>query len=275
MTRDEAGGPPVGRALRIGLTGPIGCGKTTVAGWLAARGAQVVDADGLAHRATAPGEPALEAVIARFGEAFRRPDGSLDRAALGRLVFSDPSALGDLEAIVHPAVRRLIVAALAQAEEAGAPAVVLEAIKLVESGLAAVCDEVWVVTCRPQDQRERLRSRGWPVGDAEQRIAAQGDLAARLQPVATRLIRTDGPPEAAERAVAAAYEKALAAHTAGARTAPDPDLDPAQAGVRRSDDGAGPADREARRVSGAEMESPPPPSAGIAGRRPRRDAQRG
>ena len=83
--------------LLIGLTGPIGCGKSTVATWLAELGAVVVDADEIAREVTAIGEPALDDVIARFGEAYGRPDGSLDRSALGRLVFSDPEALRELE----------------------------------------------------------------------------------------------------------------------------------------------------------------------------------
>jgi dephospho-CoA kinase len=94
----RAGDAAAGRALRIGLTGPIGCGKSTVAGWLAARGAVVVNADAVARAVTAPGEPAHEDVLARFGDAVRGPDGTLDRAALARLVFADAAGLRDLEA---------------------------------------------------------------------------------------------------------------------------------------------------------------------------------
>ena len=104
------------RTTIIGLTGPIGCGKSTVAGWLAARGAVVVDADEVARDVTAPGQPAHDAVLAHFGDPVRGADGTLDRAALARLVFSDPAALADLEAIVHPAVRPRILEAIAAAE---------------------------------------------------------------------------------------------------------------------------------------------------------------
>ena len=107
------------------------------------------------------------------------PDGSLDRAALGRIVFADPAALRDLEAIVHPAVRPRILAAIAAAEADGAVAVVIEAIKLVEGGLAALCDEVWLVTCDPAVQRTRLVGRGTSPEDADQRIAAQAGFAER------------------------------------------------------------------------------------------------
>ena len=181
--------------VRIGLTGPIGCGKSTIAGWLGERpGVVVIDADEVARDVVEPGEPALEAVFARFGTAVRRPDGTLDRAALGRIVFSDPDALRDLEAIVHPAVRPRILATIAAAEGAGAPGVVIEAIKLVEGGLAALCDEVWLVTCDPAGQRSRLLGRGSTPADADRRIAAQGNVAERLAPTVTRVIDTSADP---------------------------------------------------------------------------------
>ena len=178
--------------LRIGITGPIGCGKSTVARWLRELGAAVIDADVVAREVTAPGEAALEAVIARFGEAYRRPDGSLDRAALGRLVFGDPSALRDLEAIVHPAVRPRILDAIRAAEAARTEIVAIEAIKLVEGGLADECDEIWLVVCSEREQRDRLAARGSSPVEAGQRIAAQDDLARRLQGTATRIVDTGG-----------------------------------------------------------------------------------
>ena len=199
------------RAVRIGLTGPIGCGKSTVAGWLAARGAVAIDADAVARAVTAPGQPAHDAILARFGDAVRAPDGRLDRAALGRIVFADPAALRDLEAIVHPAVRPRILATIAAAEAAGAPAVVIEAIKLVEGGLAALCDEVWLVTCTADEQRARLAGRGVAPDDAARRIVAQADIAARHAPAATRILDTGGDPAAAEARVATACAAALAA----------------------------------------------------------------
>lgn len=191
--------------VRIGITGPIGCGKSTVAGWLGELGATVVDADELARDATAPGEPDLDAVIDRFGERYRRPNGTLDRAALGRLVFSDPAALAALEAIVHPAVRARIETAIAAAEAAGAPAIAIEAIKLVEGGLAEICDEVWLVTCDPDRQLERLLGRGSNEAEAAQRMAAQDDPARRLRPAATRIIDTSGDLEGTRRRVLAAW----------------------------------------------------------------------
>jgi dephospho-CoA kinase len=198
------------KTLRLGLTGPIGCGKSTVARWLGRRpGVVVVDADQIARDVVEPGEPALDAVIARFGESIRRSDGSLDRAALGRLVFADPEALRDLEAIVHPAVRPRILAAIAQAEADGAAAVVVEAIRLVEGGLAATCDEVWLVTCEPAAQRERLARRGLDRAEADGRIDAQAHLVDRARTAATIVIDTSGTFEATRSIVDAAFDASL------------------------------------------------------------------
>jgi dephospho-CoA kinase len=198
------------RQVRIGLTGPIGCGKSTVAGWLEELGAQAIDADEVARAVTAPGEPALDAVIARFGARYRRSDGGLDRAALAELVFSDPDALRDLERITHPAVRERIGRQLQANEDAGIAVTVIEAIKLVGGPLAALCDEIWLVTCDPESQRERLVGRGADATDAERRIAAQGDITDRIRPVATRVIDTSGDRAAARTAVSAAWDELTA-----------------------------------------------------------------
>jgi len=162
---------------------------------------------------TAPGTPAHDAILDRFGAAVAAPDGTLDRAALGRLVFADPAALRDLEAIVHPAVRPVILAAISDAEAAGAPAVVIEAIKLVEGGLAALCDEVWLVACDPAVQRRRLLARGMAPPDADQRMGAQAGLVDRLRPAATRVLDTSGRAGETRLAVEEAYRAAIAAPT--------------------------------------------------------------
>jgi dephospho-CoA kinase len=204
-----------GRTIRIGLTGPIGCGKSTVAGWLRELGAAVIDADVVARAVVEPGTPALEAVIRAFGPDILRPDGTLDRAGLGRIVFSDPAALARLESIVHPAVRPRVLAAMEEAAGEGRPAVVVEAIKLVEGGLAALCDEVWLVVCAPSEQRARLTGRGLEAGEASRRIAAQGDLRSRLEPAATRVIDTSGSIAEARAGAERAWQAAIGAPPGG------------------------------------------------------------
>jgi dephospho-CoA kinase len=217
ISRNGAAGRQAGQRDRpqpvIGLTGPIGCGKTAVAGCLAARGGWRIDADDVAREVTGPGRPELAAIHTRFGDAVFAADGALDRTALAAVVFPDPVALAELEAIVHPAVGLLVRERLAEAAAAGAPVIVMEAIKLVEGGLAALCDEVWLVRCSPAVQRARLVGRGMEAADAERRIAAQGaDLADRLAPYATRRLCTDGTLEEMENAVSAALQEALERH---------------------------------------------------------------
>jgi dephospho-CoA kinase len=195
--------------IRIGLTGPIGCGKSAVAGWLAERGAVVIDADDVAREVTAPGRPAHDAILSLFGDDVRATDETLDRAALGRVVFRDPVYLAQLEAIVHPVVRPLILERIESAEAAGAPAVVIEAIKLVEGGLAELCDEVWLITCAEMVQRQRVIDRGLSPADADQRIASQAGMVERLRPAATRAVDTSGPVADARARVAAAWADAV------------------------------------------------------------------
>ena len=202
------------RAVRIGITGPIGCGKSQVARWLGELGATVVDADLVARAVTAPGQRAHDEVIARFGPGVVAPDGTLDRGALARIVFADPTQLRELERIVHPAVRPRILEAITAADVAGAPAVAIEAIRLVEGGLDALCDEVWLVICDPATQRERVLARGMSGEDADRRIGAQEGLAARLAPRATRVLDSSGDPVATRSMVAAAFAAATG-HGAG------------------------------------------------------------
>jgi dephospho-CoA kinase len=209
---EPAGDRPPTKTLLIGLIGPIGAGKSTVAGWLAARGVVVIDADKLTRELMAPGTPVTAAVFERFGERFRLPDGSLDRRGLGRLVFSDPESLSSLEAIVHPAINLMLERIVRKTGEQGPPAMALEAVKLVEAGHAAHCDEVWLITCDPAAQLVRLVGRGMSKVDALQRIEAQAPSLPLWQAAATRTIGTDGSRQEVESAVARALDEALARH---------------------------------------------------------------
>jgi dephospho-CoA kinase len=216
VTTADPAGP-----VRIGLTGPIGCGKSTVAARLREHGAIVIDADRLAREATSPGEPALAAIAERFGPQVLAPDGSLDRTSLGRRVFDDPSELRALEAITHPAIRPRLLAALEAATRAGPPAVVLEAIRLVDGGYAELLDEVWLVACDAAAQRSRLVTRGTDPADVERRIASQAGVVKRARAVATRVIDTSGTLDATFAAVDAALDAALSSRGGAPRTGPD------------------------------------------------------
>jgi dephospho-CoA kinase len=195
------------RAPVIGLIGPIGCGKSTVAGWLAELGAIVIDADRLTRDLMAPGTPVTESILDRFGDEYRLADGSLDRAALGRLVFDDPARLAELESIVHPAVGSLEREAIRSADARRPSAIVLEAVKLVETGHARWCDEVWLVICEPPVQLARLTGRAMAEPDARQRIAAQAASLSLWRSAATRTVRTDGDAAAVRAAVLAALDR--------------------------------------------------------------------
>lgn len=160
----------------IGLTGNIATGKSTVARLLAACGAEVIDADVLAHETMAPGSAVWRAIRDAFGTAVVAGDGSIDRRALGQIVFSDPHALVRLEKIVHPAVRRLLLRRLAALRRRQEPprVVVIEAIKLIEGGLAPLCDALWVVVAPREVQVRRLVcSRNLSPADAALRVDAQ------------------------------------------------------------------------------------------------------
>jgi dephospho-CoA kinase len=155
----------------IGLTGNIATGKSTVAGTLAELGAETIDADKVAHEVMAPGAAAYDDVVGAFGEGILREDGSIDRKALGAIVFEDPEALARLESLVHPAVIEEVAARVAASD---APAVVVEAIKLLESGMAEEYDAIWVTTCPRQEQVRRLvEERGLSREEAMRRIEAQ------------------------------------------------------------------------------------------------------
>ncbi len=173
--------PPPQR--RIGLTGGIASGKSTVGRLLAACGLPVLDADVYAREALAPGSSGAAAVLAHYGElvalagsAAGEPEPALDRAALGRIVFNDPAELLWLEQLVHPVVRQRFAAELEPLREA--PAVVLMIPLLFEAGLEGLCSEIWLVDCDEGQQLQRLMGRdGLTEAEACSRIAAQWPMA--------------------------------------------------------------------------------------------------
>jgi dephospho-CoA kinase len=155
----------------IGLTGNIGTGKSVVRRMLEHLGAYGIDADALSHRAMQKGAPAFEPIVEAFGRYILDADGEIDRGRLGRLVFSDPDALAQLENIIHPMVEQAVDLIIRRSSQ---KVIVIEAIKLLESNLADYCDNIWVVYSPPEIQLHRLTNlRGMHEKDARQRLASQ------------------------------------------------------------------------------------------------------
>jgi dephospho-CoA kinase len=178
--------------LKVGLTGGIATGKSYVAQRLRERGIPVLDADALAHGVMAPGTEASAAIAARFGADILRVDGGVDRAKLGPIVFADAAARRDLEAIVHPAVRRAAAAGLRAFELTGEyPIAVVDVPLLFETGSERHYDRVIVTTCPPALQLARLAERGLTEEAARLRLAAQLPSEAKTAK-ADFVIRTDG-----------------------------------------------------------------------------------
>lgn len=158
----------------IGLTGGIASGKSTVARFLEECGAVVIDADQLAREVVLPGEPAYYAIVAKFGVGILNPDLTINRAALGSIVFADDKARSVLEGITHPAIGRRAEKKLAALREAGTEIVIYMAPLLIEAGITSRVDEIWVVYVDPATQIERIMARdGIGREDALRRIAAQ------------------------------------------------------------------------------------------------------
>jgi dephospho-CoA kinase len=176
---------------KVGLTGGIGSGKSTVSRLLASYGAWVIDADLIAREVVAPGTPGLAAVVEAFGAAVA-PGGVLDREALGAVVFGDDEQRAVLSGILHPLIGARSAELWAQAEAAGASVLVHDVPLLVENQMMAMYDDVVVVDVDPEVQVRRLVDlRGMTEHDARQRIAAQVDRPTRLA-AATVVLHNDG-----------------------------------------------------------------------------------
>jgi dephospho-CoA kinase len=190
-------------ASRIGLTGGIASGKSSVGRLLAARGLPLLDADVYARDALAPGSTGAGAVLERYGDGIRAPGGEINRAALGQIVFGDGAERRWLEQLVHPLVRARFTAELEGL--AAAPVVVLVVPLLFEAGLESLCSEVWLVDCDETQQLQRLMARDClGEADARARIAAQWPLARKRQ-LADVVLNNRGSPEQ----LAAQVEQAL------------------------------------------------------------------
>lgn len=192
----------------VGLTGGIATGKSLVARFFRELGAEVVDADKLAHQVTAPGEPALEEIRQAFGPGVFTPQGRLDRRALGRLVFADAGKRRELERIVHPRIRQRLEEAVARLKTAGAPLIVLEIPLLFETGepLLRLIDRVVVVTAPEAVQLQRLQARnGFTEAEARARVAAQMPLVEKVRR-ADYVVENGGTPEETRRQVEQIWE---------------------------------------------------------------------
>ncbi len=181
------------RRLRIGLTGGIASGKSTVAARFSELGIPVIDADESSRIVVAPGRPGLEAVIARFGESVLTADGELDRRALRQLIFADPQKRRDLERILHPLIRSDMER---RAMQAAGPYLILDIPLLVEGGGRGQVDRVLVVDADEATQLQRLMKRdGENLEGARAILAAQADRAIRLEAADDVLVNSGTVPE--------------------------------------------------------------------------------
>jgi dephospho-CoA kinase len=166
------------RPFVLGVTGNIACGKSTVLHILAGHGASTIDADTVYHNLIVPQAPLWHTLHRRFGDRILNTDATINRRALGAIVFADPTALADLDQLTHPAIEDEIRRRIAVVRES---LVVVDAVKLIESGFADECDAVWLVVCDRPRQLERLIARNHlSHRAAEQRLDAQPPLGPKL-----------------------------------------------------------------------------------------------
>jgi dephospho-CoA kinase len=194
------------RPFRVGLTGGIASGKSTASKFFGALGVPIIDTDRLARDVVEPGQPPLERLVERFGTSILTPDGHLDRPALRTIVFSDPKARADLEALTHPAIGAAVEA---RSAEAGGVYQILVLPLLVEKSLGSQLDRVLVVDCDEDLQIRRLQARdGSTLEQARAILNAQTSRAARLK-AAHDVIKNDGDMGAVRDQVAALHSRYL------------------------------------------------------------------
>jgi len=193
----------------IGLTGGIATGKSSVAGYFRDKGAPVIDADDLSRAAVAPGSPGLAQVVAAFGDGILTEEGILDRKRLRGVVFADSDKRRQLEAILHPEIKRLAEEALQAAAEAGRRVVFYVAPLLIEAGVTDRVDEVWVVTVRPDIQLERLMARDGISRDEALRIIASQMPLAEKELFGSVVIDNSGSREDTQRILEDIWQKEI------------------------------------------------------------------
>lgn len=167
--------------LRLGLTGGIASGKSTVSAMLRELGFTVLDADSMAHELIEPGHPAYEEIIHEFGTSILGTNKKIDRSALAKIVFADPAKLNRLNAIVHPRVEERLTSEFTKLQRDGSSATFVEAALIIEAGLDKRLDGVVVVWCEPAQQIARLVSRGLSEEEARRRITAQLPVEEKLR----------------------------------------------------------------------------------------------
>ena len=194
------------RAFRVGLTGGIASGKSTATKFFADLGVPIIDTDQVARDVVEPGQPPLERLVERFGNSILTPDGHLDRPALRNIVFSDPKARADLEALTHPAIGAAVEA---RSAIAGGPYQILVLPLLVEKSLGSQLDRVLVVDCDEELQIKRLEARdGSTLAQAQAILNAQASRGARLK-AAHDVIKNDGDISAVRDQVAELHARYL------------------------------------------------------------------
>jgi len=193
----------------IGLTGGIGSGKSTVASFLAELGAYVLDADKIGHEVLSPGTVTWQQVVHEFGKDILKPDNSIDRAKLGRLVFENPEALIRLNKIVHPHITETVIEIIKRLKSQNTGVVVVDATLLVEEGWRSLVDEVWVTIASQTNRLKRLKTRnGYSESESLSRIRSQSTDEERLK-TADVVIDTDCTLEEVRMKVKELWQKRI------------------------------------------------------------------
>ncbi|MDY5220048.1 MAG: dephospho-CoA kinase [Eubacteriales bacterium] len=200
---------PANKTYVVGLTGGIGCGKSEAAKYLCSLGAKHIDADAISRSLTADDGAALQELRRIFGDGIFNDDGSLNRRALGDLVFSDVGSKRALEGVIHPLVQRQVMDEIAAASAAGIPVTILDVPLLFETGMDVLCDETWTMSVPPEVQVRRVQARdGMTEEQARARIAGQLPMEER-NARSNKVINSDRPVEKTQAELNALYMQLL------------------------------------------------------------------